>query len=339
MAQPHFESDALKTAILATALLSAIPCFAADAEPTIGADDCKIINPAPTSRERVTWSGACKDGYADGVGILEWFAQGKLTLHFKGTLRRGLQHGEGYTEKPNGIQYEGGFADGERSGKGVELLVDGTEYDGEWKNGKRDGTGAMTYATGGSYVGQWKGGRYHGSGKLTYTSGKVFEGEFNQGLPAGHAPVDRLRELKKYDLRGETPPTGSAINAVIASGPVPFRKSWDAMTRDEQRAVRILYGALAETDEPPFPADGSSSIMRAISSAQNSLLVRGQLRMNVQVDALGNATSVTVFASPDPVMTKVASFAAVNQKYKPALCNGVPCAMIYPVHIQFTVGL
>ena len=324
----------MKTAILASSLLCAMPCFGADAESTIGAADCKIVNPAPKTWQRATWSGPCKDGYADGDGIMEWFAAAG-TLHFQGTLRRGLRHGQGYTKRPDGAQYEGGYADGEASGKGTELLTDRTEYNGDWRHGQYDGAGAISFATGGAYSGQWKAGHFEGHGKLTYTSGKVFEGEFTQGLPAGQAPLEQPSTSKYYSLDADTTRVGSNIKRATARGPVPFKTPWGAMSKDEQRAVRVQYAALAATDEPPYPLNGSVNIIRALGAVNDRVQARGHLRMLVLVDGSGNGTSVTVLSSPDADMTKVASFAVMKEKYKPALCSGVPCPMIYPFSMEF----
>jgi hypothetical protein len=107
------------------------------------------------------------------------------------------------------------------------------------------------------------------------------------------------------------------------------------MSKDEQRAVRVQYDALAETDEPPYPVNGSVNIIRALGAVNERVHARGHLRMLVLVDSSGNGTSVTVLSSPDADMTKVASFAVMKEKYKPALCSGVPCPMIYPFSMEF----
>jgi len=38
---------------------------------------CKVANPFPRAGESITWSGPCKNGFADGQGILQWFFNGK----------------------------------------------------------------------------------------------------------------------------------------------------------------------------------------------------------------------------------------------------------------------
>ena len=54
----------MKIAFLILTLLAACPVSAAAPESTIGEPDCKVPNPAPVKQEKITWSGACKNGYA-----------------------------------------------------------------------------------------------------------------------------------------------------------------------------------------------------------------------------------------------------------------------------------
>ena len=347
----------MKTAILALALLSSAPAFAADPESTIGPAHCKVINPNPQPRETITWSGGCKDGYAEGPGTLEWFVKGKLTSHIEGSLTRGVVQGAGYIRWAGGTEYEGSFLndrrhgrgieqlpdktryegewkDGQRHGKGIEQLQDRTRYEGEWKDGYKEGTGSITYALGGSYVGQWKAGLFHGRGKATYISGKVFEGEFVDGLAAGQVAPARVSKPKAHSLTKE--PGMIASPRIYGTG-VSFFSTWNEMTKDEQGFIRRQYEMLHEEDEPPYPVRGTARIYRSVSEGQAALLVSGLLHIEVQIDSSGTPTSVTVHSSPSPEMSRVAAFVVMKEKYKPALCAGTPCPMKYPYKMVFSV--
>ena len=349
--------SAMKTAILALVLLNCASAFAADPVATIGPADCKVINPKPQPRETITWSGACKDGYADGAGTLEWFTNGKLNQHIEGSLTRGVFTGEGYRRLKDGTEYEGSFLNGQLNGKGIVQLPDKTRYQGDWKNGQlngkgiaqlqdrtryegewndgiKEGFGTITYALGGSYVGQWKAGLYHGRGKATYTSSKVFEGEFIDGLPAGQMALAPISKPMPHSLTKEPGLIGS--RRIYGSG-VSFFASWDKMTKEEQRFIRKPYEMLHEEDEPPYPLRGTARIYRSISEGQASLLVTGLLHIDVQIDSSGTPTSVTVHSSPSPEMSRVAAFVVMKEKYKPALCAGIPCPMKFPYQIVFSV--
>ena len=45
--------------------------------------------------DSVSWSGACKDGYASGSGTLIGYAQGVKTLEYTGEMQQGKPHGQG----------------------------------------------------------------------------------------------------------------------------------------------------------------------------------------------------------------------------------------------------
>jgi hypothetical protein len=338
-------TDTMKSAILAFCLLAISCANAAGAEMTAGKRDCLVIQSHPAPKETAKWNGPCKDGYADGAGTLEWFSEGELTLHFEGSLKRGRMHGEGYTRDTKITQYEGGFVDGKRHGKGILLEVDLARYEGEWNDGWQDGTGSMTYSTGGRYEGQWKAGKFHGMGKATYTSGKVVEGEFRDGVPAGQSAIKTVQPDTQYGLSRDVsePKIGFSTRVLgpmpnkNVTDPVPFRKRWEALSKDEQRLLRQNIPMLHEEDEPPYPVDGTAKLFRQIFQGQSHILTTGWLRMNVLVDSTGAPSTVTVFASPDPITTKAATFVVMKEKYKPALCAGIPCPMVFPFSIRFSV--
>jgi hypothetical protein len=126
---------------------------------------CKIANPSPKPLETVTWSGSCKDGYAEGQGTMQWYDDNQPGALYQGTLVHGALSGKGKLTLPNGATYEGGWLDGKQSGTGVLTAIDGGDYRGEWKNGEPDGAGVMRSGTGETVTGIWKEGIYIGPGK------------------------------------------------------------------------------------------------------------------------------------------------------------------------------
>ena len=126
---------------------------------------CKIANPSPKPKESVTWSGGCKDGYADGRGVMQWYDDSKPGSLYEGKLVRGALSGQGKLTLPDGTTYEGGWLDGKQSGTGVLTASDGGTYSGEWKHGEPDGPGVMRNGNGETVTGIWKEGVYIGPGK------------------------------------------------------------------------------------------------------------------------------------------------------------------------------
>jgi hypothetical protein len=59
----------------------------------------------------VTWSGACKDGFASGHGVLHWTEDGKPDMVFDGEYANGKRNGHGVLTTPDGMRIEGVWVD------------------------------------------------------------------------------------------------------------------------------------------------------------------------------------------------------------------------------------
>lgn len=128
---------------------------------------CKVANPFPQPGESITWSGKCKDGLADGEGLLQWFVDGKAADTYEGTL-------------------QGGWAEG----KGTLTRAEGGRYSGDWKRSLQDGDGRYDAPDGSWYEGQWKEGQPHGHGQFRRPDGKLFIGEWVDGVYEGDMDQD-----------------------------------------------------------------------------------------------------------------------------------------------------
>jgi hypothetical protein len=72
---------------------------------------CAFTAPAGWSQATTRWDGACKDGHAEGLGVLKEYQQQKVVRFFFGRL----EHGEpklGVIDQPEGF-VAGQFAKGE----------------------------------------------------------------------------------------------------------------------------------------------------------------------------------------------------------------------------------
>lgn len=349
----------MKTTVLVAAL-SLSSLAHADPAAWYGESNCKIapIQPAPRNNA-VKWSGACKDGYADGKGVLEWEAgdgkrkleatlahgdiagEGTMTGKFGkyiGTFKHGQPDGQGYFKFTNGKQYEGGVAQDKFEGPGIAVDLDRSRYEGEWKNDKRHGYGKQVYALGGSYEGEWKNGLFDGKGVIVYAgSGRRYEGLFKEGRPVGSAPA-AAAEPGRYTLAGDDR-IGSHITAPAVVANRPIDGSWEQLTPGQQRAVKDLYKALEEGDEPPYPVHGTRKLYSDISKIRNSGQFsneEGTLLAYVLVGKDGNPVSVKSMGELDPEFVRYIGTTLMLQEFKPARCHGEPCEMIYPTNLSFT---
>jgi len=120
-----------------------------------GKSGCRVWNPNPTAQESATWSGSCKDGLAEGTGVVQWFRGGLPFERDEGRWQAGRQVGVGLQIWPTG-RYEGEVRDGMPHGHG-RLIVGDARYEGEFTAGKPNGAGTLRNAKG-VFEGIWKGG-------------------------------------------------------------------------------------------------------------------------------------------------------------------------------------
>lgn len=327
----------------------------------LGKANCRIarLHPPPVD-DAVSWSGGCKEGFADGKGVLEWRTQasgkrrveatlvqgevtGEATLvtdggKYIGMLRYGMPHGAGYfASSKDGSRFEGGFVGGRREGHGVWIGQDGSTYEGQWQAGKRHGSGKASFALGGSYEGEWRDGRIHGQGRIVYNGGRSYAGEFADGRALGAAPRPS-GDYEQFGLKEEYPAVGSHLRRNSAIGFAPMNATWQELTPEQQALIRGAYPALDDGDEPPYPLKGTAAWYGDVAKLYRRFTdYRGNALVYVTVGADGKPTTASTFGVPHQEFARYLAMVAMIQRFKPALCAGTPCAMIYPIKFLFTV--
>jgi hypothetical protein len=123
---------------------------------------CKVANPFPRRGETIIWSGECKDGFAHGEGVLQWFVNGREDDRYTGNLNMGWAEGHGVLVTPEGGKYDGQWMDSSQHGSGRYSAPDGSWYDGQWKMGKPHGHGRYRRPDGRIFTGEWIDGVYEG---------------------------------------------------------------------------------------------------------------------------------------------------------------------------------
>jgi hypothetical protein len=306
------------------------PARAAEQQSLLGKDGCRVVNPHPVEGESITWTGGCKDGYANGEGTLEWLIDGKVVKHYEGPLVKGIKEGQGYTVHDNGYAYEGPYVNNLPDGVGVTKYTNGDRYDGTLSRGIRTGFGKMTYATGGSYEGEWKAGRRTGKAKVVFAGGRQAELEYKDGVPVGALP--RPPAPADYSIWGNGSVVAPNNYARIMSS-FPLEKTYAEFDPAEKRIFRSIYPMLADGDDPPYPSNGAAHVIRLLSKAAEKLSNSGHLELTVLVDSKGKAQSVEIIASPSKALAMVAAKTVIDEKFKPAVCGGQPCAMVFLLSI------
>lgn len=333
------------------------------AEPAwLGDANCRIAPFEPAPPKSVRWKGACVDGYASGKGVLaltlpdmgeemmmtieaslvRGAASGEALVRwrdfiYEGTTRNWVPHGQGYLQYGNGGGwYEGEFAHGRPHGKGTRLKVDRSRYTGEWVQGKLHGRGEASFATGGSYAGEWKNDAFDGQGSIVYAgAGHKYEGLFRDGRVAGLPEAEVAKGLYRSTggMRGSPGPDDGITSEL------PMQARWDALTPAQKNTFRKHYPALEAGDEPPFPAEGQGPLLDKVYRMNQTFgAVTGDLSVLVLVGKDGKPLSVTAFGAPTATLVRALSTLLMLEPFKPALCRGAPCEMVYPINFRFSVA-
>ena len=172
---------ALSLALAAAALTAAGAGPAAKGGWLSDPQGCRVWREGMSASLSVRWSGGCERGLANGVGVLEWSADGRLESRYEGEMRLGHYHGKGSYIWPSGDRYWGEISGGRRQGHGFFAWANGDRYDGEWRDGRREGFGTYLWASGARYEGSWKDDRAEGEGSYREADGTVFKGRFMRG--------------------------------------------------------------------------------------------------------------------------------------------------------------
>ncbi len=97
---------------------------------------CNVWNSYPLPKISIAWLGECKDGKANGLGILQWYDDGQTVARYKGEVVDGKRVGRGEYSWGKGNRYVGPFEDD---------LAHGFGYCNSWKKGR---TGRCEYSFG-----------------------------------------------------------------------------------------------------------------------------------------------------------------------------------------------
>lgn len=156
-------------------------------------------------------------------------------------------------------------------------------------------------------------------------------------MPAAAQPLstDAPAHLPRHRLLDERPETGSHIpRALVRDSVLPFDQPWHALGTAQQVWLKSWYGTMGERDEPPYPRDGLIAIYRALGEGLRQLGDRGELWLNLDIDASGQLQSVAVVKAPSPEFGRYLARRLLELPFKPARCNGQPCAGVFPVQVE-----
>jgi len=176
--------------LTACALALSAPAQSAVRSPAEGrwmtdAKGCKLEGEPDLPRASVRWSGACRQGHAEGQGEMQLLADGVLVLSYKGGMSRGRFSGPGVLQVQNENRYEGDFVDGLMQGAGRVTHADGTTGSGNFVSEKLSGACMFPWVSGDRYDGQCTNGWPCRSGRIQFANGDAYDGAIANGQASG----------------------------------------------------------------------------------------------------------------------------------------------------------
>jgi TonB family protein len=139
---------------------------------------------------------------------------------------------------------------------------------------------------------------------------------------------DRLQLVREFR-------TGAYIGGVIdSSSQLPPNRAFYRLLPKQKDIARTWYVGLAQSDEPPYPLNGPENLFNQIRTIAEHTNVKGEVALEVVVNADGRAKEARIIKSPSAYLGKSAVSAALRQRYSPGLCQSIPCEMSYPVAIR-----
>lgn len=141
---------------------------------------------------------------------------------------------------------------------------------------------------------------------------------------------------EKFIIRHAEPALGSHIRGASLILDVPPNKSYAELSEHQKRKVKAHFQPMAPSDEPPYPVGGVGELYKVLSFVQEYWKARGEFEMVATVKADGKVSLVSVYKTPDHKMTEYMAQILAVQQFKPALCEGVPCEMDYPLRLSMT---
>ncbi len=150
------------------------------------------------------------------------------------------------------------------------------------------------------------------------------------GLAAGSAAL-----AEEFPYRITDTLVGSMLPQGIIRAPIPFDARYEELSGDQKATLGRDYDGLPPGDEPPFPLYGLHHMVKPLVRFADTASPVGSLIASVMVDSQGHAGEVTVYQSPDPLMTRLVGGMLALEAYKPASCHGQPCKMAYVLRLDF----
>jgi len=124
---------------------------------------------------------------------------------------------------------------------------------------------------------------------------------------------------------------------IIETELVALNRPYAQLPAEDIARLKSQFDGMGPNDRPPFPVNGLWSIVKNTARnliAKQNVDLEGPVWMNLQVDADGKPTSISVLKTPDEELARYMANIAMRERYEPARCDGQPCAGTLPLRFD-----
>jgi TonB family protein len=115
--------------------------------------------------------------------------------------------------------------------------------------------------------------------------------------------------------------------------PLPPDRRWAELTPEQQALVRSWYAGLPAGDEPAYPERGIGAMALAVMGLFDSMVLVGRVEMLMSVQADGSVSAIDALLPLDDSVARAVARVLREQRFKPGLCKGRPCASQFPLRL------
>lgn len=161
--------------------------------------DCALFSAGAAQGDSVSWTGACADGFAEGIGTATFTHDGQSQSFTANFVHGVIPDGHLITRWGQGWSYDGETVGGRFNGAGILTTNTSDRFEGVWTDGKMNGFGILRRPNGERYAGDWKDDRPNGQGELRRADGTSVRGTFIDGKLDGAAMTAALKTVATAD--------------------------------------------------------------------------------------------------------------------------------------------
>ena len=297
---------------------------------------CRALDVNFDDGDTVSWTGDCRNGFAEGAGTLTFANDGSVVETITANLRRGIvQDGHVVVAWSDGSKYDGDESSGHMNGTGVftsakgdrlqgqwtsDVLggrvqiawANGDRYDGDWHDGAANGRGSENWANGDRYDGDWRDGKAEGVGSQQWADGRAYNGAWHNDRPM---QIAARSDMSARSIATAAPPSPNLATA--AQLPIAMTTSLPntVVTAASSPVALIAHAATATTSAdlqsqiPAPPAAMAKITATAAGTPASTPLVANPPSPNMAASASGQTAILEGLAGTQLVSVDGSSIA------------------------------